>query len=94
MNSTFAIKDLFKLRGGLTVLACEGDADLRVVAGHTGTLRNHGEVRQSLSFSGERAMLNQLRAKTSRAFETLEEVHLSAEEAQSGAWVLCIDDAA
>jgi hypothetical protein len=91
MNSTFAIKDLFKLRGGLTVLACEGDGDLRTVKGHTGTLMNRGEVRQSFNFSGERTMLNPTRARTSRAFETLEEVHLSAEEAKSGAWTLRID---
>lgn len=91
MNSIFAIKDLFKLQGGLTVLACEGGGDLRIVAGHTGTLMNHGEVRQSFSFSGERNMLNQTQAKDSRAFETHAELHLSADEAKSGAWTLCID---
>lgn len=93
MTSKFVIRDLFKLSGDVTVLACEGEGDgLSVLIGRIGKIQNDGGLRQAISFSGERKMRNQTRPKSVRAFETLEKVQLTVEEAQSGAWTLSIDD--
>ena len=92
MTSIFVVRDLFKLAGDVTVLACEGESDLSSFVGRTGQLTNGGELLQSIRLSGERRMLNQARPKSFRAFETLENVRLSVDEAQSGTWVLTLAD--
>lgn len=92
MTFKFVIRNLFQLPGDVTVLACEGAEDsLSALNGRIGNIQNDGELRQSISFSGERAMLNQTRPKSVRAFETFEKVRLTVEEAQSGTWTLLID---
>lgn len=92
MTSIFVVRDLFKLPGNVTVLACEGESDLSSFVGRTGQLTKGGEFLQSIPLSGERKMLNQARPKSFRAVETLANVRLSVEEAQSGTWVLTLDD--
>lgn len=92
MNLKFVIRDLFKLPGDVTVLACEGPmGGFSNMAGFIGEIKNDGELRQSICFSGERRMLNQTRHKSVRAFETFENVLLTTEEAQSGTWYLFVD---
>lgn len=93
MTSKFVIRDLFTLPGDVTVLACEGaDDDSSAFIGCIGKIQNDGELRQSISLSGERKMLNPTRHKSTRAFETIEKVQLTVEEAKSGEWTLSIDD--
>jgi len=92
MASTFVIKDLFKFSDGLTVLACEGDGGPVMSIGRSATLRNGGELRQRIQCSGERKMLSQQRPKSFRAFETNDTVLLSVGEAQTGAWILTLED--
>jgi hypothetical protein len=92
MTSKFVVRNIFKLSGDVTVLACEGDGGPTTFVAFTGKLLNGGELRQSISFCGEKKMLNQTRPNSFRAFETIESVQLSIEEAQSGKWVLTIDD--
>lgn len=92
MTSKFVIKDLFKLPGDVTVLACDGSVSgFSTMAGFIGEIKNDGELRQSICFSGERKMLNKTHHKSVRAFETSENVRLTTEEAQSGTWYLFVD---
>jgi hypothetical protein len=92
MASTFVVTDLFRLPDGLTVLACEGDGGPLGVIGCSATLRNGGELRQRIQFGGERNILSQAPSKSLRAFETNDTVQLSVGEAQTGAWVLTLED--
>lgn len=92
MTSIFVVRDLFKLAGNVTVLACEGEGDLSSINGRTGWITNGEELPQKIRLSGEREMLKQARPKSFRAFETLESVQLSIKEAQSGKWILTLDD--
>ncbi|MBO2604307.1 hypothetical protein I6M34_14565 [Shewanella algae] len=50
-----------------------------------------GEVRQTLTISGEKKMINQKANFELKAFETNDKVLLSQEEAQSGKWQLIGD---
>lgn len=88
MGSIFTIKNLFKLYGNTTVIACEAQDDFPIVAGCIGMLMHDGNPRQKVIISGERKMLNQNSHTSVRAFETLGDVQLSIEEATSGAWTL------
>ena len=92
MALKFIIRNIFTLPGDLTVLACEGSGSgLPTLSGRVGRIENDGKLRQSIIFSGERKMLNQTRHQSIRAFETLERVQLTVEEAQTGTWVVIID---
>lgn len=95
MTSTFIITNLFKLPGGLTVLACEGqDSTTPIKPGALATILGGQATLHAIRLSGERTMLNQERPRLLRAFETVENVPLTVEQAQSGQWMIAIDSAA
>lgn len=76
----------------MTVLACEGAyASMPIFAGRAGRIGQGGELRQSIRLNGERKMLNQKLLKSLRAFETLENVRLTVEEAEMGTWIPSIE---
>lgn len=82
------IREKFELSDGITILACAGYDPKFDVVGKTFNLVLGEEVRQTLTISGERKMLNQNSNLDQRAFETNDVVSLSQEEAQSGEWQL------
>lgn len=82
------IQEKFELSDGVTILACAGCDAKHDVVGRRFNLVFRDEVRQTLTISGERKMLNQQSAFNQRAFETTDVVLLSKEEARSGKWQL------
>lgn len=82
------IREKFELSDGITILACVGYDPKYDVVGRTFSLVLGEEVRQTLTISGERKMLNQKSNDDQRAFETSDVVSLSHEEARSGEWQL------
>lgn len=82
------IREKFELSGGITILACTGYDSKTDVIGKTFGLVLGEEVRQTLTISGERKMINQKSNGNQRAFETSDVVSLSQEEARSGEWQL------
>lgn len=87
MGIRATVVEKFELSDGITVLACR-DCDPKCdVAGKRLRLTRGDEVRQTVSISGERQMLNQAN-RDQRAFETSDVVELSHEEARSGNWQL------
>lgn len=82
------IQEKFELSGGITILACAGYYPTFDVTGQKFSLVSEGKVRQTLTISGERKMLNQKSNLDQRAFETNDVVSLSPEEARSGEWQL------
>lgn len=82
------IREKFELSHGITVLACAGYDPNFSVIGKKFSLVLGAEVRQTLTISGERKMLNQKSNLDQRAFETSDVVMLSPEEARSGEWQL------
>ncbi len=82
------IREKFELSGGITILACVGyDSKLDLI-GKKFSLVLGEDVRQTLTISGERKMLNQKSNIDQRAFEISDVVLLSQEEVQSGEWQL------
>ena len=88
MSNEMNITEKFELSDGVTVLACSGYDPKCNVIGKQLRLILGDEVRQTLTISGERKMLNQSANLDQRAFETNDTVKLSTEEAQSGNWQL------
>jgi hypothetical protein len=91
MTTTFLIRDMFKLANNVTVLACEGNAIAIMFAGRAGRLQAGNQIRQSITLTGQREMLNLSTPKSLKAIETGDVVNLTVEEAQSGSWSLLID---
>ena len=83
-----SIIEKFELSDGVTVLACSGYEPKMDVIGKKLSLVHGDEVRQTLTISGERKLLNQKYNLDQRVFETSDVVLLSQEEAQSGEWQL------
>ena len=88
MSIKMRIREKFELSDGTTILACSGYDPKFEVSGKKVRLVSGGEVRQILTISGERTMLNQKAHLDLKAFETTDTVKLSSEEAQSGEWSL------
>lgn len=82
------IREKFELPSGITIIACAGDDPKYDVIGKKFSLVFGDEVRQTLTISGERKMLNQKSNLDQRALETTDIVSLSQEEARSGEWQL------
>ena len=82
------IREKFELSDGITILACAGYDPKFDVIGKKFSLVLGGEIRQTLTISGERKMLNQKSNLDLCAFETNDVVLLSQEEAKSGEWQL------
>jgi len=81
------IRNIFKLSGGETVIACDGPVDNMTWTGRTVKLIDQdGGVRQDIILTGLRSMLNQSRHTDQIALETTTAVELTAEEAVSGLW--------
>ena len=78
------ILEKFELSDGITILACTGYDPKIDVIGKEFSLVIGEEVRQTLTISGERKMLSQKNNLQQRAFETIDAVSLSQEEARSG----------
>jgi hypothetical protein len=91
MRHELIVHELFRLAGGITILACEGDASTESLTGHTASLVADGIIRQEILLVGERLMLNQTANQRQRAVETLDSLDLSPEEARSGRWRLILD---
>ena len=85
------VLDIFKLSTGTTVFACEGEKLLQPINGGIGTLFLGDEIRQRITFIGEREMQTQSPHNRSLALETLDPIQLSVSEAQSRLWSLLID---
>ncbi|MBO2584173.1 hypothetical protein [Shewanella algae] len=91
MKMKMNVQEKFELPGGVTILACAGyEKDFDVI-GKKLNLICDGEVRQTLTISGEKKMTNQKANFEQKAFETHDKVLLSQEEAQSGKWQLIGD---
>jgi hypothetical protein len=88
----FIVRDVFRLSDNLTVLACEGDGALSASVENIGTLSRQGEAGRPIRLLGERKMLNKSKPGNLRAFETLESIELSNEDAHSGLWTLLIEN--
>lgn len=82
------IREKFELSDGITILACGGYDSTFDIVGKTFSLVLGEEVRQTLTISGERKILNQNSNLDQRAFETNDVVSLSQKEARSGEWQL------
>lgn len=82
------VREKFELSDSITILACTGYDPKFNVIGKKLSLVHGDEVRQTLTISGERKMLNQKSNLDQRAFETSDTVLLSQEEARSGGWQL------
>ncbi|MGF1717479.1 hypothetical protein [Photobacterium chitinilyticum] len=82
------ITEKFVLSGGVTILACTGYEPGCEVVGKKLALILDGEIRQTLTITGERKMLHKRDKLDHRAFETSDTVLLSPEEARSGHWQL------
>ncbi len=85
------VREKFELSDGITILACSGYDPKLDLIGKKFSLIRGDEVRQTLTISGERKMLNQKSNLDQKAFETIDTVLLSQEEAQSGEWQLIGD---
>lgn len=88
MSIKMNITERFELSDGITILVCSGYNPKFSVIGKQFRLILGDEMRQTLTISGERKMLNQQANLDQKAFETRDTVELSSEEAQSGEWLL------
>lgn len=82
------VREKFELSEGVTILACFVYDPRIDVTGKKFNLVRGDEVRQTLTITGEKKMLNQKSNLEQKAFETNDKVLLSQEEAQSGDWQL------
>jgi hypothetical protein len=83
-----SLREVFRLADGVTILACEGNAQVSHLVGRKGVLVADGEIRQEVVLTGERHMLNQTARRNQMALETKDTLNLTAEEVQSGRWSL------
>lgn len=91
MRTEMQIKEKFELADGITILSCTG-CDQRInVIGKKVRIVSGSEVRQILTLTGEREMLNQTANLDQKAFETGDIVELSPEEARSGKWSIVFE---
>jgi hypothetical protein len=88
MTTTMNLKEKFELSGGVTVLACVGYDLAHAVIGKQFCLVLGGEVKQVITITGERDMLNKNSNVDQRAFETNDVVLLSSDDVRSGDWFL------
>lgn len=89
MSIDIAVRDVFKLSGGMTVLACDRPTVDQAWRHKRVELRSvHGETRGNFVLVGERRMLGSAVNPTLLAIETTDNVDLSAEEARTGNWRL------
>ncbi len=82
------ITEKLELSGGITILACNGYNPKFSVIGKQFRFILGDEMRQTLTISGERKLLNQQEKLDQRAFETRDTVELSSGEARSGECLL------
>jgi len=89
MTIKLNLKEKFELSGGVTVLACAGCDSEASVIGKKFCLVSGDEVKQTLTITGERKLLNKNTNVDQRAFETNDIVLLSSDEVRDGDWMLC-----
>lgn len=88
MAITLNLKEKFELSDGVTVLACEvGDTECNVI-GKQLRLTSGEELKQVLTITGERKVLNKKTNVDQRVFETNDVVLLSSDEVRNGEWML------
>jgi hypothetical protein len=90
--STYPIKGIFRLESGTTVLACEGETRLGYSVERTAKLSSSNELRQSIHITGRPHFKYLHKPPNAIAFETRDNVQLSLPEAESGMWLLTIDE--
>lgn len=90
--STYPIRDIFRFESGTTVLACEGKTTLGYAIERTAKLGNSNELRQLIYITGRMHFKSLQKTYNAIAFETKDNVQLSASEAQSGLWQLTIEE--
>jgi hypothetical protein len=90
MAQQMKIRDVFRLSDGTTVLACEGAVSGKL-EGRGAALVADGQVRQNIVLSGERTMRHPTQHVEQRAFETLDQVELLAEDVRIGNWTLVLE---
>ncbi len=89
MSKGIAIRDVFKLSSGMTVLACDRPELDQVWRHKRVELRSAlGEARGGFMLVGERQMNGPSVNPSLLAVETAESVDLTSEEARSGNWRL------
>ena len=88
MAITMNLKEKFELSDGVTVLACAGYDSAHAVIGKQFRLVLDGEVKQMLTITGERDILNKNANVDQRAFETNDIILLSSDDVRSGDWFL------
>ena len=87
MTRDVAIRNIFRLADGMTVLACDRPEVDEVWRERKVVIRTmSGDVQQQIMLVGERIMLGDDANKSLIAIETLEDVELSVDEALSGNW--------
>lgn len=84
MGQELLIREVFRLGGGMTVLACEGATTFSTLTGRQARLVVDGQVRQRIVLANERSMLNQTTRLNQRALETLDSVEVLPEEVHTG----------
>lgn len=90
INKKLPIHDIFNLADGSSVLACEGIALTRDVAGVKATLSSdHGDS-QEIFLTGMRTMLNQRKNMNICAIEFKNDMGLQSEDLKKGKWHLII----
>jgi hypothetical protein len=91
INQTAIIREVFRLGGGLTVLACEGALTIDALAGRGARILVDGKDRQRIVVASERILLNQKLALSQRALETCDSVILTPEEVRNGRCELVLE---
>jgi hypothetical protein len=92
MQTTFIVRNLFKLPNGTTVLACDGKIQPLYMRERMATLSYGNSFRQSICITGKMHLRNQAQPRTLQAFETNDTVRISTADAQSGIWKLTFDE--
>jgi hypothetical protein len=89
MSSSITIRDMFKLGGGMTVLACDRyNTDISWENRFVDIVSDEGDVRQRVKIIGEREMLKQTEKLDQIALDTTDDVMLDGNEARNGKWMI------
>ena len=88
MTVKLRLKEKFILQDGVTILACLLDDPQFNAVGREFQLISKDGIKQTLTITGERSMLQKAPKSEHRAFETRDNVVLSSEEIRNGDWML------
>jgi hypothetical protein len=91
MPASLMIREMFKISGGVTVLACDQPPAAEVLAQRAARIESEsGEVRQQIKLLGVRTMSGPAVRPDLVAIDTRDSVELTVEEARSGKWRLIV----